>query len=116
MCGLLGATGKIESRYMIALGCLSERRGDESAGVGWSVEGRIRIAKIAQNPLVAFPVTLAPAIRHATKYGGVLIGHTRQATTGAVTDANAHPFFDKESNITWAHNGIISNYQTFGTY
>lgn len=101
---------------MIALGCLSEKRGGDSAGVGWCVGGRVRIAKIAQNPLVAFPVTLAPAIRHATKYAGPLIGHTRQATTGAVSTPNAHPFYDKESEIAWAHNGIITNYRTFGEF
>lgn len=61
-------------------------------------------------------MTLAPAIRHAAKYGGVLIGHTRQATTGAVNHDNAHPFLDKESAIAWAHNGMIHNYQTFGEY
>lgn len=116
MCGLIGSTGKIESRYTIALGCLAESRGDESAGVAWDVEGKVRVAKIAQNPLVAFPVTLAPAIRHASKYSGVLIGHTRQATTGEVSDKNAHPFFDKESGIAWAHNGMIHNHKDFGTF
>lgn len=116
MCGLIASTGKIESRYTVALGCLSESRGSESAGVAWSVDGKVRVAKIAQNPLVAFPVTLAPAIRHASKYATALIGHTRQATTGAVKHENAHPFYDKESGISWAHNGVITNYQTFGDY
>jgi hypothetical protein len=116
VCGLIGGTGKIEARYTIALGCLAESRGDESAGVAWDVEGKVRVAKIAQNPLVAFPVTLAPAIRHASRYAGVLIGHTRQATTGEVTDANAHPFFDKESGIAWAHNGVIHNHEEFGKF
>lgn len=116
MCGLIGATGKPEARYLIALGCLSERRGSDSAGVAWQVGERLRIAKIAQNPLVAFPVTLAPAIKHATKYGGPILGHTRQATTGAVNTTNAHPFFDKEAHIAWAHNGIISNYRKFGNF
>lgn len=116
MCGLIAATGKIETRYVIALGCLSEKRGSDSAGVAWQVGDKLRVAKVAQNPLVAYPVTLAPAIRHASKYGGPLIGHTRAATTGEVSNKNAHPFLKKESKIAWAHNGIISNYQQFGSY
>lgn len=116
MCGLLAVSGKIEPRYVVALGCLAEFRGNESAGVGWATQERPRIAKIAQNPLVAFPVSLAPAIRHASKYSRVLIGHTRQATVGAVTNQNAHPFLDKERKIVWAHNGSIYNHATFGTY
>lgn len=116
MCGIIAATGRIEARYVVALGCLSERRGSDSAGVAWQVGDKLRIAKVAQNPLVAYPVTLAPAIRHAAKYKGVLIGHTRAATTGAITNKNAHPFLKKESKIAWAHNGVISNYRTFGEY
>lgn len=116
MCGLLGASGKSESKYLIALGCLSERRGSDSAGVAWQSGENLRITKIAQNPLVAYPVTLASSLRHASRYACPVIGHTRAATHGKVNSENAHPFLDKEGKIAWAHNGVITNYQAFGTF
>lgn len=116
MCGLLGGTGNIEARYLVALGCLSEDRGSDSAGVAWQVGDNLRVAKVAKNPLVAYPVDLAPAIRHAAKYHGPMIGHTRQATQGAVNQRNAHPFLDEKAKIAWAHNGVIINDREFGTF
>lgn len=116
MCGLIGGTGNIESRYLVALGCLAESRGSDSAGVAWQAGNLLRVAKVAKNPLVAYPVDLAPAIRHASKYHAPIIGHTRQATQGAITARNAHPFKDDKLGIAWAHNGIITNDAQFGKF
>jgi len=43
--------------------------------------------------------------------GEIGIAHTRWATTGVVTEVNAHPHFDCSKNIFLVHNGIIENYQ-----
>lgn len=116
MCGLIGSTGDSEARYMVALGCLAEDRGSDSAGVAWQVGDKLRVAKVAKNPLVAYPVDLAPALRHAAKYHAPVIGHTRQATQGVISSRNAHPFLDEKSKIAWAHNGMIINDKDFGAF
>ena len=43
--------------------------------------------------------------------GDIGIAHTRWATHGGVTDANAHPHFDCQKEFFLVHNGIIENYK-----
>jgi glucosamine--fructose-6-phosphate aminotransferase (isomerizing) len=106
MCGIVGYIGTQEKRNFL-LGGLKELeyRGYDSAGIAVLKNGEISSFK-ATGKLS----NLARKVEHFSSEGfGLGIGHTRWATHGKPTEANAHPHWGEFSYII--HNGIIENYK-----
>ena len=104
MCGIIGVTGNgpVVPRLIDSLKRL-EYRGYDSAGVACVVDGHVQRRR-AQGKIRNLEAVLAADPLNAT----VGIGHTRWATHGAPTTANAHPH--KAGRVTLVHNGIIENF------
>src|SRR5580658_9230614 len=106
MCGIVGYSGKQKAVSIILEGLKRlEYRGYDSAGVAVNQGGRLEVAKKAGRV-----ENLAnEAARHSFT-GTTGIGHTRWATHGGVTDANAHPHVSSDGKLALVHNGVIENY------
>ena len=113
MCGIVGYVGQpAADRDYFALDVVMEGlrrleyRGYDSAGVAMysenGVEWRKKAGKVA---------ALEEEIDNRPLQDSVLgIGHTRWATHGAPTDANAHPHVVDDGKLALVHNGIIENF------
>jgi glutamine---fructose-6-phosphate transaminase (isomerizing) len=108
MCGIVGYIGRRDSVPIIldALRRL-EYRGYDSAGIAViDATGALAGSK-AEGKLSRLAERLSNGESLA---GAVGVGHTRWATHGAPSDANAHPHLDCRGRIAVVHNGIIENY------
>jgi glutamine---fructose-6-phosphate transaminase (isomerizing) len=104
MCGIVGYIGRKDAVPVLFEGLQRlEYRGYDSAGVAVVNRGGLKVHKRAGR--VGQLIAAAPVRLH----GGVGIGHTRWATHGKPTDANAHPHVDSANAIAVVHNGIIEN-------
>jgi glucosamine--fructose-6-phosphate aminotransferase (isomerizing) len=104
MCGIVGIVGRelAAPRLIEALKRL-EYRGYDSAGLATIVNGSIDRRR-APGKLAA----LADVVAANPLPGSTGIGHTRWATHGAPTEANAHPH--ATAKVALVHNGIIENF------
>ncbi len=104
MCGIFGYVGEstdVGDAVLTALKML-EYRGYDSWGMAIGVDGQLAVTKAPGKISVAsvdFPDS------------DIGFGHTRWATHGGVTQANAHPHLDCSGSIAVIHNGIIENFR-----
>jgi glucosamine--fructose-6-phosphate aminotransferase (isomerizing) len=107
MCGIVGYIGQRAAEPLLLEGLRRlEYRGYDSAGMSMLADGQLRtvkrVGKINEG--------LAPALTATPLPGSTGICHTRWATHGPPTNANAHPHFDQSNRIALVHNGVIENY------
>ncbi len=104
MCGIVGAVARRNVVPILIEGLKRlEYRGYDSAGIA-VVDGSLR--RLRSTGRVAQLATLVDE-RNVT--GNLGIAHTRWATHGAPSEANAHPHVS--GNISVVHNGIIENHE-----
>jgi len=106
MCGIAGYVGP-KNAVDIVFDQLKrlEYRGYDSAGVAYPENGHIAVVKRAGKLN-----ELHKLLGEAPRYANQAIAHSRWATHGGPTDANAHPHYDAFERIAIIHNGIIENY------
>ena len=106
MCGIVGYIGKQKAAPLIIEGLKRlEYRGYDSAGVAVLHDGAFTVAKKTGRVVNLEKETAAHRL-----HGHWGMGHTRWATHGGVTDANAHPHISSDGRIALIHNGVIENY------
>jgi len=107
MCGIVGYIGSRRAEDVLMDGLRRlEYRGYDSAGMATVHENDLRTIKAVGKVAI-----LADKLAREPLDGRVGIAHTRWATHGEPSDANAHPHLDCRGNIAVVHNGIIENFE-----
>ncbi len=107
MCGIVGYIGKREAYPILIKGLKRlEYRGYDSAGVALiSDNHQLNVYKTKGKV-----ADLESFVVHKDISGAIGIAHTRWATHGEPSPANAHPHYSSSERFALIHNGIIENY------
>ena len=111
MCGIIGYVGTRDCVPVLLEGLKRlEYRGYDSAGVAVLVDGALTVRKC-----VGRVSELQASCDRAPIHATIGMGHTRWATHGVPSDANAHPHLDCTGQIAVIHNGVIENFASLKT-
>ena len=107
MCGIIGYIGTQPAAPILLEGLKRlEYRGYDSAGICTQAEATLSLMKGAGRV-----EALARDVLSKPRTDTCGIGHTRWATHGGVTDANAHPHLSNDGKFALIHNGVVENFQ-----
>jgi len=107
MCSIIGYYGKEDASPILVKGLKRmEYRGYDSVGVATESNNQIELKKGTGKVS-----EVNSKVQLDTLPGNIGIGHTRWATHGRVTEANAHPHASSSGKIAIVHNGIIENFE-----
>jgi glucosamine--fructose-6-phosphate aminotransferase (isomerizing) len=123
VCGIVGYVGRrvgglqVQELLLAGLSKL-EYRGYDSAGISVIADDHIEAVRAVGNLSAlrakldsqAPPEASSAAVAIAQRPATTGIGHTRWATHGRVSEANAHPHFDSADRVHVVVNGIVENY------
>src|SRR5438067_5949962 len=117
MCGIVGYVGPRDVRALLLHGLQNlEYRGYDSAGISVLNGDRIDAVRAVGNlsalraAIDAQPEDSGSVAVAERPQPGTGIGHTRWATHGRVSEANAHPHFDTADRVHIVVNGIVENF------
>ncbi|MFZ6814751.1 glutamine--fructose-6-phosphate transaminase (isomerizing) [Undibacterium sp. Rencai35W] len=110
MCGIVGAVAQRNITPILLEGLKRlEYRGYDSCGVALHVDGHLQRSRSTSRV-----AELQAQVEQTGLAGFTGIAHTRWATHGAPSSANAHPHFSRDGDnarIALVHNGIIENHE-----